>query len=96
MSRQFVYQDDDLIEKPFNWKQIGRLFAYVRPYRSEVLRVSFVMTVFGMLSRLAIPFLMIMRVQVPRYSKSPDCDFTNPRTSRQRDISSPRQSVYEA
>ncbi|MFC5531818.1 ABC transporter ATP-binding protein [Cohnella yongneupensis] len=57
MSRQFVYQDDDTIETPFNWKQIGRLFAFVRPYRKEVISVTFVMTVFGMLSRLAIPFL---------------------------------------
>lgn len=58
MSRQFVYQDDDLIEKPFNWKQIGRLFTFVKPYRKEVISVAFVMTVFGMLSRLAIPFLI--------------------------------------
>jgi ATP-binding cassette, subfamily B, multidrug efflux pump len=62
MSRNFVYQDDDFIDKPFNWKQIGRLFAYIRPYRSEVSRVVFVMTVFGMLSRLAIPFLMSMAI----------------------------------
>jgi ATP-binding cassette, subfamily B, multidrug efflux pump len=62
MSRKFVYQDDELIEKPFNWKQIGRLFAYVKPYKSAVTRVAFVMTVFGMLSRLAIPFLMSMSI----------------------------------
>lgn len=58
MSRKFVYQDDDLIEKPFNWKQIGRLFTFIKPYQKGVTRVVFVMTVFGMLSRLAIPFLM--------------------------------------
>jgi len=62
MSRKFVYQDDELIEKPFNWKQIGRLFAYVRPYRAAVAKVTFVMTVFGMLSRLAIPFLMSIAI----------------------------------
>jgi ATP-binding cassette subfamily B multidrug efflux pump len=62
MSRKFVYQDDELIEKPFNWKQIGRLFAYVKPYKTAVTRVAFVMTVFGMLSRLAIPFLMSMSI----------------------------------
>jgi ATP-binding cassette subfamily B multidrug efflux pump len=62
MSRKFIYQDDELIEKPFNWKQIGRLFAYVKPYKSAVTRVAFVMTVFGMLSRLAIPFLMSMSI----------------------------------
>ncbi|MFC5699961.1 ABC transporter ATP-binding protein [Cohnella faecalis] len=58
MSRKFVYQDDELIEKPFNWKQVGRLFSFFRPYRAGVAKVVFVMTVFGMLSRLAIPFLM--------------------------------------
>ncbi|RKP56992.1 ABC transporter ATP-binding protein [Cohnella endophytica] len=62
MSRQFVYQDDELIEKPFNWKQIGRLFEFVKPYRTAVTRVVFVMTVFGMLSRLAIPFLISMAI----------------------------------
>ncbi|TFE30067.1 ABC transporter ATP-binding protein [Cohnella luojiensis] len=62
MSRQFVYQDDELIAKPFNWKQIGRLFAFVQPYKKEFTRVVFVMTVFGMLSRLAIPFLMSMAI----------------------------------
>ncbi|MFD0670346.1 ABC transporter ATP-binding protein [Cohnella sp. GCM10027633] len=62
MSRQFVYQDDDLIEKPFNWKQIGRLFSFVKPYRKEVIAVTFVMTVFGMLSRLAIPYLMYQAI----------------------------------
>ncbi|MFC4302908.1 ABC transporter ATP-binding protein [Cohnella boryungensis] len=58
MSRQFVYQDDELIEKPFNWKQMRRLLIFVKPYKSAVARVVFVMTVFGMLARLAIPLLM--------------------------------------
>ncbi|QMV44490.1 ABC transporter ATP-binding protein [Cohnella cholangitidis] len=62
MSRKFVYQDDELIEKPFNWKQVGRLIGFVKPYKSAVTRVVFVMTVFGMLSRLAIPFLMSMAI----------------------------------
>ncbi|RED60374.1 ABC transporter ATP-binding protein [Cohnella lupini] len=62
MSRQFVYQDDELIEKPFNWKQIGRLFAFAKPYQTSITRVVFVMTVFGMMSRLAIPFLMSMAI----------------------------------
>jgi ATP-binding cassette subfamily B multidrug efflux pump len=62
MSRKFVYQDDELIERPFNWKQIGRLFAFIKPYKSAVTRVVFVMTVFGMLSRLAIPYLMYLAI----------------------------------
>ncbi|BBI33267.1 ABC transporter ATP-binding protein [Cohnella abietis] len=73
MSRKFVYQDDELIEKPFNWKQIGRLFAYVKPYKTAFSKVVFVMTVFGMLSRLAIPFLMgvaIDRAISPKHGNS--------------------------
>ena len=62
MSRQFVYQDDDFIEKSFNWKQMARLFTFVKPYRSDVVRVAFVMTVFGMLARLAIPFLTYLAI----------------------------------
>jgi ATP-binding cassette subfamily B protein len=62
MSRQFVYSDDVLIEKPFNWKQMGRLFAYLKPYRADVAKVVFVMTVFGMLTRLAIPLLMSLAI----------------------------------
>ncbi len=62
MSRKFQYQDDDLIEKSFNWKQMARLFTYIKPYRSEVNRVVFVMTVFGMLTKLAVPFLISMAI----------------------------------
>lgn len=62
MSRKFVYQDDEAIVKAFNWKQIGRLFAFIKPYKAGVTRVAIVMTVFGMLSRLAIPFLMSIAI----------------------------------
>ncbi|MCC3373305.1 ABC transporter ATP-binding protein [Cohnella sp. REN36] len=58
MSRQFQYQDDVLIEKSFNWKQMARLFTYLKPYRGAVTRVVVVMMVFGMLTRLAIPLLI--------------------------------------
>jgi len=62
MSRQFVYQDDELIEKPFNWKQMARLLDFVKPYKGAVTKVVIVMTVFGMLSRLAIPFLTMIAI----------------------------------
>ncbi|CAM3896932.1 ABC transporter ATP-binding protein [Cohnella lubricantis] len=62
MSRQFKYQDDVLIEKDFNWKQMARLLTYVKPYRSDVSKVVFVMTVFGMLTKLAIPFLISLAI----------------------------------
>ncbi|XID94379.1 ABC transporter ATP-binding protein [Paenibacillaceae bacterium WGS1546] len=61
MSRQFVYQDDELIEKPFNWKQLARLLIFVKPYKSEVVKVVSV-TMLGMLARLAIPFLTAVAI----------------------------------
>jgi len=62
MSRQFQYQDDVLIEKSFNWKQMARLFDYLKPYKGAVTRVVFVMMVFGMLTRLAIPYLISLAI----------------------------------
>ncbi|MEK0314053.1 ABC transporter ATP-binding protein [Cohnella sp. 56] len=62
MSRQFQYQDDVLIEKSFNWKQMARLFDYLKPYKGAVTRVVFVMMVFGMLTRLAVPYLMSLAI----------------------------------
>lgn len=70
MSRQFVYQDDELIEKPFNWKQMGRLVTFVKPYKAEVGKVVFVMLVFGMLSKLAIPFLTMLAIDRAIFPKS--------------------------
>ena len=62
MSRQFKYQDDEVILKSFNWQSMTRLFAYLKPYRSAVVRVVFVMTVFGMMTKLAIPFLISLAI----------------------------------
>lgn len=57
MSRRFVYQDDVLIEKPFNWKQMARLLTFIRPYRRTVCKVLLVMLTLGMMTRLAVPYL---------------------------------------
>ena len=55
---RFVYQDDELIEKPFNWKQLGRLGAYMKPYSKQLLPVIIVMMVLGTITRLAVPLLI--------------------------------------
>lgn len=57
-NERFVYQDDDAIEKPFNWAQLRRLYTYMRPYRRQLMPVI-VMMMIGTLTRLTIPFLMI-------------------------------------
>jgi ATP-binding cassette subfamily B protein len=59
---RFIYQDDELIEKPFNWQQLGRLFTYLKPYRKQLLPVILVGMVLGTLTRLAIPTIVIMAI----------------------------------
>ena len=55
---RFVYQDDDVIEKPFNWAQMRRLLVYMKPYKRQLLPVLIVMMVLGTITKLAIPFLI--------------------------------------
>jgi len=57
-NERFVYQDDEAIEKPFNWAQLRRLYTYMKPYKRELMPVI-VMMIIGTLTRLAIPFLML-------------------------------------
>lgn len=58
-NERFVYQDDDAIEKPFNWAQLRRLYSYLKPYKRQLLPVIFMM-ILGTLTRLAIPYLMLI------------------------------------
>ncbi|PZD93597.1 ABC transporter ATP-binding protein [Paenibacillus sambharensis] len=59
---RFVYQDDELIEKPFNWAQLRRLFTYMKPYRKQLLPIVIVMMLLGTLTRLAIPAIIILAI----------------------------------
>ncbi|RXZ80192.1 ABC transporter ATP-binding protein [Paenibacillaceae bacterium] len=59
---RFVYADDQLIEKPFNWSQLGRLFHYMKPYSKQMVPIVIVMMVLGTLTRLAIPALIIVAI----------------------------------
>lgn len=54
---RFVYQDDDAIEKPFNWAQLTRLFRYMKPYRHELIPVLIMMAI-GTATKLGIPLLI--------------------------------------
>ncbi|MDK8179703.1 ABC transporter ATP-binding protein [Paenibacillus sp. UMB4589-SE434] len=55
---RFVYQDDELIEKPFNWAQMRRLLVYMKPYRKQLLPVLILLMILGTLTKLAVPFLI--------------------------------------
>lgn len=60
-NQRFVYQDDEDIEKPFNWAQLRRLFQYMKPYRRQLMPVI-VMMIIGTLTRLTIPLLMMLAI----------------------------------
>lgn len=58
VEERFVYQDDDLIEKPFNWEQVRRLITYMKPYSRQLLPIILISIVLVTLTKLAIPFLI--------------------------------------
>jgi ATP-binding cassette subfamily B multidrug efflux pump len=55
---RFVYQDDDLMEKPFDWGQLKRLGKYMKPYSRKLLPIILITILIGTLSKLAIPMLI--------------------------------------
>ncbi|WP_336771920.1 ABC transporter ATP-binding protein [Paenibacillus sp. MMO-58] len=58
---RFIYQDDDAIEKPFNWAQMRRLFIYMKPYTRQLVPVIVAMII-GTITRLTIPALTIVAI----------------------------------
>ncbi|WP_430075418.1 ABC transporter ATP-binding protein [Paenibacillus ferrarius] len=56
--QRFVYQDDELIEKPFDWGQLRRLFSYMKPYRKQMLPIIIVMMFVGAITKLTVPILI--------------------------------------
>lgn len=75
-NERFVYQDDELIEKPFNWKQLGRLAHYLKPYKKQLLPVIIVMMVLGTLTRLAVPSIIILAIDEAIAPKNGDPSLT--------------------
>ncbi|MDB5054714.1 MAG: yknV [Bacilli bacterium] len=55
---RFVYQDDDVMEKPFDWGQLKRLGMYMKPYSRKMLPVILITMLLVTLSKLAIPILI--------------------------------------
>ncbi|PLR79642.1 multidrug ABC transporter ATP-binding protein [Bacillus canaveralius] len=56
--QRFQYSTDQVIEKPFNWKQMARLFSYMKPYRNNLLPLSIIMVLITTAVRLIIPILI--------------------------------------
>lgn len=55
---RFSYPLDEVIEKRFNWKQIWRLFVYLKPYSKTYLPGAILMMLFSTFVRLLVPVLI--------------------------------------
>lgn len=55
---RFQYSTEEAIEKPFNWKQMLRLFSYMKPYRKNLLPLSILMVLLNTSVRLIIPIII--------------------------------------
>ncbi|MCA1023446.1 ABC transporter ATP-binding protein [Halobacillus litoralis] len=55
---RFKYSQDQAIEKPFNWSQMWRLLAYIKPYTKNLLPVSIISMLVSTLVRLVVPILI--------------------------------------
>jgi ATP-binding cassette, subfamily B, multidrug efflux pump len=55
---RFHYAVDSVIEKPFNWKQMLRLFSYMKPYSKKLLPLAILAMVVSTAIRLITPILI--------------------------------------
>ncbi|MCT8139769.1 ABC transporter ATP-binding protein [Anaerobacillus sp. CMMVII] len=55
---RFHYAIDSVIEKPFNWKQMLRLFNYMKPYSKNLLPLAIVAMIVSTAIRLITPILI--------------------------------------
>ncbi|MBT2701645.1 ABC transporter ATP-binding protein [Bacillus sp. ISL-35] len=56
--KRFHYSTDQIIDKPFNWKQMLRLFSYLMPYKKTLVPLSIAMVLITTAVRLVIPILI--------------------------------------
>lgn len=59
---RFVYQDDEAIEKPFDYGTFKRIFSYLKPYAKTMLPGIFIMTLIGAVAKLAIPLIVLFAI----------------------------------
>ncbi|UUZ79394.1 ABC transporter ATP-binding protein/permease [Paenibacillus sp. P26] len=55
---RFVYQDDEELDKGFDWNQMKRLGKYMRPYAKQILPMILLMMAVGALTKLLNPPLI--------------------------------------
>lgn len=62
LDERFVYKDDDVIDKEFDWKQFTRLFSYMKPYAKQMLPLVIIMMILGTITKLTVPFLTSLAI----------------------------------
>ncbi|GAF12242.1 LOW QUALITY PROTEIN: lipid A export ATP-binding/permease protein MsbA [Bacillus sp. JCM 19046] len=55
---RFHYPTEQIIEKPFNWKQMMRLFTFIKPYAKTLLPKTILMMLLATAVRLAVPIFI--------------------------------------
>lgn len=55
---RFYYKTDTIIDKPFNWMQLGRLFSYMKPYVKTIIPMAVVAMIVQTAIRLIIPIII--------------------------------------
>ncbi|WP_335870440.1 ABC transporter ATP-binding protein [Bacillus sp. 2205SS5-2] len=58
IQKRFHYSTDQIIDKSFNWRQLWRLLAYVKPYTKNLVPLSILMVIITTAVRLSIPILI--------------------------------------
>lgn len=56
--KRFNYSTDQVIDKPFNWKQMWRLLSYLGPYKTGLLPLAFMSVIVLTVIRLVIPIII--------------------------------------
>jgi ATP-binding cassette, subfamily B, multidrug efflux pump len=56
--QRFQYSTEQVIEKPFNWHQLSRLFSYMKPYSKKLLPLAFLAMIISTAVRLTVPIII--------------------------------------
>ncbi len=60
--KRFIYQDDEVLEKPFDYDVLMRLLVYLKPYAWTIMPGLIIMTLIGAAAKLAVPLLIAMAI----------------------------------
>lgn len=58
VNQRFYYKQDRIIEKQFNWNQMGRLMGYMKPYSKSILPKAIVALLITTAVRLFVPIII--------------------------------------